>query len=349
MRLLPVQPHALPPTASGQIARMAIDRVVLEGIDPLPILHHAGLKLEEIRNIHARVDAEAQIAVLNLASDALKDDVIGFHLAERFELREAGLFYFVLASSATLGEAFSRAERYSVITNESIILRYVQESEVCIRYSYSGVPRHMDRHQMEFWVTALVRACQRLTGNVVKPVRVGIAHPRCASSVQIENYIGCPIVFSAEYDEVAFARGASKLRLKDEEPYLNDLLVHYCEQALSQHAFPVSSIRADVENAIAPLLPHGTARVAEVAQRLGMNRRTLARRLAGEGLTFSYLVEDMRRALALHYLKDARLSISQIAWLLGFQEVSAFTHAFKRWTGRTPTQMRRQDAAAERS
>ena len=67
-----------------------------------------------------------------------------------------------------------------------------------------------------------------------------------------------------------------------------------------------------------------------------MSQRTLARRLASEGATFSGVVENLRSTLAERYLKNQSLSISQIAWLLGYQEVSAFTHAFKRWTGRTP-------------
>ena len=84
--------------------------------------------------------------------------------------------------------------------------------------------------------------------------------------------------------------------------------------------------------------------MTEIAATLGMSRRTLARRLATEGATFTGILEEMRRDLALGYLEDASLSISQIAWLLGFQEVSAYTTAFKRWTGVTPTQARMRPA-----
>jgi AraC-like DNA-binding protein len=69
-------------------------------------------------------------------------------------------------------------------------------------------------------------------------------------------------------------------------------------------------------------------------------RQSLARRLAVEGLTFSKALDALRSDLAAHYLRDASLSASQVAWLLGFQEVSAFTYAFKRWTGQTPSQFR---------
>jgi AraC-like DNA-binding protein len=95
-----------------------------------------------------------------------------------------------------------------------------------------------------------------------------------------------------------------------------------------------------VENAILPLLPHGEAQSAEIARRLGVSARTFARKLAAEGVTFSDVLESLKSHLARRYLDDESLSISQIAWLLGYQEVSAFTHAFKRWTGQTPREAR---------
>ena len=80
--------------------------------------------------------------------------------------------------------------------------------------------------------------------------------------------------------------------------------------------------------------------VDDVARSLGMSKRTLARRLSDEGLNFTEVLQQLRWNLAVRYLDDPKLHISKIAWLLGFNEVSAFTHAFKRWTGKTPSQMR---------
>ena len=85
-------------------------------------------------------------------------------------------------------------------------------------------------------------------------------------------------------------------------------------------------------------------RVDEIARRLGMSTRTLARRVASEGLTFAGVLSELRADLAKRYLQEEALPISQIAWLLGYQEVSAFTHACRRWTGQTPRGVRSQIA-----
>ncbi len=340
MRNLSSTPLLMHPTSIGIVARLALARATAAGLDPRPILRKAGLTASQIQDRQARVNAASEISFLNLMADALPDELLGFHLAEAFDLRESGLLYFVLASSATLGEALARADRYSTITNEGVRLRCQAGSDLSLRYSYVGVPRHTDRHQVEFWTRTLVRICQTLTGTELRPIRVSFAHPRWSASGQLDAFFGCEVAFASNADDVAFARGASQLRLVKADPYLNELLVRYGEEALAQRANPASPIRASVENALAPLLPHGKGRAGEVARTLGVSERTLARRLAAENLTFLGIREEMRKDLALCYLKDTSISISRIAWMLGFQEVSAFTHAFRRWTGITPTQMR---------
>ena len=80
--------------------------------------------------------------------------------------------------------------------------------------------------------------------------------------------------------------------------------------------------------------------LGDVARSLGMSERTLARKLSDEGLKFTEILQQLRRDLVVRYLDDRKLHVSKIAWLLGFQDVSAFTHAFKRWTGKTPSELR---------
>ena len=136
---------------------------------------------------------------------------------------------------------------------------------------------------------------------------------------------------------------ASQMPVVSADPYLNDLLISYCEEALA-HRKHRGSVRSRVENAIAPLLPHGKARIDEVARQLGLSQRTLARHLSREGVTFSQLLEKLRFDLTNRHLADPDLSISQIAWMLGYSEVSTFSHAFKRRRGQTPREARSQIA-----
>jgi AraC-like DNA-binding protein len=154
------------------------------------------------------------------------------------------------------------------------------------------------------------------------------------------RFVGTKVEFDAHTDEFALNLDARELPLIHADTHLNDLLLKYCEAALAERKGDTSQLRTRVENAISTMLPHGRVLVEDVARGLGMSERTLARKLSDQGLNFTEILQQLRRDLAIRYLDDRKMHVSKIAWLLGFHEVSAFTHAFKRWTGKTPRQIR---------
>jgi AraC-like DNA-binding protein len=328
------------PSAGGLLTRLACARARAAGIELDPLLRQAGLTCRQVEDDRLRISAQSQIKFLNIAANALRDEFLGVHLARDFDLREIGLLYYVLASSETLGDALRRAERYSTIANEGVSLKYLEGKDIAIVFDYVGIARHSDRHQIEGWATALIRACRQLTNRRVLPTRVKFIHRRNEDCSQLTTLLGRQAVFGADADEVAFSTTAKDMPVVGADRHLNELLTTYCEEALSQRRTGREALRSRVENALVPLLPHGTARADQIARKLGMSQRTLARRLASEGLSFAGVLDDLRSDLAKRYLSDAHLTISQVAWLLGYQEASAFTHAFRRWTGRTPRELR---------
>jgi AraC-like DNA-binding protein len=333
------------PSATGGITRLACAQAKAAGIDVDALLQKAGITQQQIDDPGIRINVRDQISFLNLAADALQDDLLGFHLAQPSELREIGLLYYVAASSETLSEALRRAARYSTIVNEGVSLKYANNHDAGLAFQYVGVSRHLDRHQIEFFATTSVRICRQLTGRRIVPSRATFTHRRDTISSELLEFFGNDVEFGAAVDEVMFEAPIVHLPVVSADPYLNKILITYCEEALSRRPANLGSFQSVVENAIVPLLPHGKARAAEVAGRLGVSQRTFARRLSLEGATFSEVLESLKSDLAQRYLADESLSISQIAWLLGYQEVSAFTHAFKRWTGMTPREARANGTA----
>ena len=244
------------------------------------------------------------------------------------------------SSSQALGDALKRVARYSQITNEALVVGYREGNMLIINLSYSGVPRHSERHQIEFCIFAVLRLCRVLTGQNLVPQHFWISHLRSGANPDMARFVGTKVEFSADADEFALNVNARELPLIHADTHLNDLLSKYCEAALADRNGDMNQLRTRVENAISSLLPHGRVLVEDVARSLGMRKMTLARRLSDEGLNFTEIFQQLRRDLAVRYLDDRKLHVSKIAWLLGFNEVSAFTHAFKRWTGKTPREMR---------
>jgi AraC-like DNA-binding protein len=333
------------PSASGGISRLLTARLSAAGIAPKPLLTKAGLTMAQIEDREARVTVQSQIKFLELASHALDDDLLGFHLARDCELRELGIVYYVLASSEVLADALHKAVRYGRIVNEGVSLRIRQGRQASLGFHYVDVERRGDRQHIEFWLTIIVRVIRGLTNRRLVPDRVSVIHHGRKMPAEFRSFLGCPIEFDAGIDEVVVSREILRLPVAGADMYLNDLLTRYCDEALKHRRDKrVATLRLEVENAIAPLLPHGEASAPEIAHRLGLSHRTLARRLADEELSFSQILHELKLDLARRYLRED-LSISRIAWLLGYHEVSAFTHAFKRWTGTSPKQLRVRETA----
>jgi AraC-like DNA-binding protein len=328
------------PSASGGVARLVCERLRERGIPLAPLLSRAGLNVAQVDDRSARVEAGSQVKILNAAADALQDDLLGFRLARDYDLREVGLLYYVLASSDVMNDALHKAARYGRLNNEGVLLRFQANRESAITLEYTGVDRRSDCHQVEFWLVSLVRLCRQLTNRRLIPNRIRVVHHRKKTPAEFRSLFGCDIEFGAAKDELVFPGAVALMPIVSADSYLNRLLIKYCEDALAHRTPTRTSLRASVENAIAPLLPHGKANAVEIARRVGMSRRTLARKLASEDLTFSAIAEELKGDLAKHYLTGSDLPVSQVAWLLGYTEVSAFNHAFKRWTGMTPTQSR---------
>jgi len=328
------------PTATGTATRLASERAQAAGIELEPLLKKAGLTKQQVEDVDARLSVQSQIRFLNLVASEVQDDHLGFHLGQLAELRNLGLVYYVAASSKTLGEVLQRVARYGSMVNESMSIKYLGGKDITIMINCIGVARHLYRHQIEFGLTVLIRLLRKLTDCPVEPSRVRLVHHHAGNFSEFAEFLRSDIEVGATADEVTFAAPIANIPVVSADPYLNKLLIANCEEALSRRPTERGPFRSVVENAIVSLLPHGNARASEIASQCGLSQRTFVRRLMSESLTFSEVLNDLRRDLATQYLADHGLSISQIAWLLGYHQASAFTNAFKRWTGKTPLEAR---------
>jgi len=336
------------PSATGGIARLACARLGEMGKDVAVTLSKAGLTPEEASDPAIRLEVRTQIKLLQLAAEELQDELLGFHLARSFELREIGLVYYVAASSEYLADALRHAERYSQIMNEGIRLRFgLEDRSATIALEYVNVDRDADRHQIEFWLVALVRICRQVTDGRLVPSRVGVRHVRSRAPEEFRAFFGSDVQFGADCDAISFPAPVASLPIVGRDSYLNELLLRYAEEALARKPRALSTVRSKVAEMLPKLLPHGEATASEVARQIGLSSRTLSRKLSEEGTSFAEILDQLRAALAKRYLDDETLPISEVAWLLGYREVSSLTHAFKRWTGTTPRQFRSGEALSD--
>src|SRR5262249_51616989 len=201
------------PMAGGGLSRLAIARLKSAGVPVAPLLRRVGLTPEMIADPEERLSVRSQIALLDEAAIALKDDYLGFTLARDFDPRDLGLLYYVMASSQTLGDALKRVARYSQITNEALVFGYREGNRLILSLVYSGIPRHSDRHQIEFCMFGVLRICRVLTGQNLVPQYFSIAHYRSEGISEMARFVGTKVEFGADKDEFALNADARELPL----------------------------------------------------------------------------------------------------------------------------------------
>jgi AraC-like DNA-binding protein len=329
------------PTATGFAARRAVVALRNHDIDPAPLLERLGLSEQDVNTDQIRVSAAAQARFLESAAEALHDPALGFHLATEANPREVGLLFYVASAAKDLGEAIVLFARYLRIVNEAVRIKLTrQDSDLVVEVCLVGVPRFRAGHNAEFGIAVLVKSLREITGRNVHPTKITFIHMRSSGFPEFERFCGCPVEFGGSSDQLVLSNQSLAVPLITEDMHLLDVLRPICDEAAKQRETAAGSIRALVENEAQKLLPHGRAQRHNVAKKLAMSTRTLARRLASEGTTFEEVVDELRRSLALQYVRTPSISLSQIAWLLGYEGGTSFNHAFRRWTGGPPSAAR---------
>lgn len=308
-----------------------------------PILKAARLDRATIDADGARIPIAAHAAVFELAAQSIDDDCLGLRFGATRDARDAGLIGYMGIASQTLGDALRNLSRYSRVFSDAIevdVSNLATAGDLRWTFRISGTLR--TRQMIEFSAANLVQATRQLTGRNIVPVELTFAHPRNEHLDSFDRFFGCKVLFGEAEDRLRFRQSDLLTHLVNADDRLLAILRAYCDEILGSHAQKSPPLVEEIERLIVQRLTGGEAKADTIAAELGMTRRTLTRKLAELGTSFQSLLEGLRKELAQRYLRDSGINMAEIAFLLGYTETSTFNHAFKRWTGKTPRQMRRE-------
>lgn len=338
-------PSAPGGTAMGLGARRAVAALQNRGVDPGPILAQCRLEVGAIEDRGARVCASAEARLIERAAEAVGDPTFGLHLAARGGADDAGLVSLVLATTPCVRETLRLFPHFGRIINESVSLSVAFSAKgAVVELRYLGILRRGLKHAAEFQTAALVQALRDFTGNDLSPVHVSFAHLRTDDTKPFERFFRCPVAFGADVDRVVLSSETLEIPNRRADPYLLQTLRPFAEEEIAARYVPELSFREAVDNQIFHTLARGEPTIEAISQSLAVSARTLSRRLADEGTTFPEVLTTLRRSLAAQYIQEPGLSIDQIGLLLGYSAVASFSHAFRRWTGVSPSAARRVQA-----
>jgi AraC-like DNA-binding protein len=319
-------------------ARRVVAELERAGLAASELLSAVGLSRDQLTKPDAHIPYHAHVTLFENAARALREPCFGFRLGSTVEITEAGLVAYVTLNSHDLGGALRNMCRYLAILTEGAVCELRREAgEVRLLFSSVDPVGIVSRQLPEFAATLMVRICDTITDHRARPARVELRHDNACP--MLSRHLGLPVIVSQVQLALVFDDASLAVPVVNADARLLDLLQRYADELLAARAH-TDDVVARAERWILANLHTGQVGVAQLAQGLGMSNRTLARRLAEEGFTPAGLVEELRRQLASKYLAERTVPLGRITYLLGYSDLSAFSRASRRWTGRTPSEWR---------
>lgn len=313
------------------------------GLDPRAMLRRAGLSPRSLEDPETPLSAVAVRALLEESSRASGVEDFGLRMASRRQFSSLGPISLVLKDEPTARAALDTLCRYLRLLNASLLTRVEEHGELLvIREEILVAQSATTRQSMELAVGVMYRILRELLGEPWKPVRVCFNHRPPQDSKAHKTFFGASVEFNSEFNGIVCNAADLRAPLPGNNPEMARFARQYLDRALSgQH----QSTQATVRQLIAALLPGGRCTSQQVAQHLGVDRRTIHRHLAADGESFATLLQSVRSELVMRQVKDSDLPLAEVAQLLGFSAPAAFSHWFRSTFGCSVTHWRQQEKA----
>jgi AraC-like DNA-binding protein len=318
--------HAMPVQARTAVLTNYLDVARHLRLNAITLLAEVGLSPALLSDPSQRIPATASIILLEKSARLSGCETLGLRMAELRQLADFGEVSLLLSHQNTLRDALNVIVHYRQQINESLAI-YIEEtgSTVIIREELVTDMGTNNRQSIELAIAVMHRFCAALLGAHWHPINVCFSHEAPTDLSVHRRIFGCKVDFGCEFNGIV----CHAANLDTANPLANAAMARHAQRYMdSLLGKNDHSVAFDVRKSIYMLLPMGRATIAQIAQSLGMNVRTLQRRLDEEGASFSELISSVRRDLVVRYLENPGYSLGRIADMLGYSMPNSFTRWF---------------------
>jgi AraC-like DNA-binding protein len=326
-------------TLLASAARVVWRLMERHGVDPITVFDAVGLDAEYMQQPRARYPDALARAAWREAARRIDDPCFGLQAVDVWRCTDFHALGYAFLASRNLLTAIERLGRYNAVVDSNVSFEHRLEG-AHLRLTYHLLDTEIAEPpalQDARWAVML-GLCREAQGVAFSPLDIAFTHSAPICQAEYYGLFRCPVRFAAPAPEMVLDRAQAEAPL----PAASRELALANEALLADYltALTTPDIVSRVKAAIVERLPSGAPSAETIAADLAMSARTLQRRLADADETYSVLLEAVRRDLAAQYVTDASRSLAEISFLLGFSEQSAFSRAFRRWHGRSPTEVR---------
>ena len=319
--------------------------IVRNGGDPDSIFGNSGIDPESIGPT-TNISLKSYCDLFENAARATQNDNIGLWFGQQFGPTELGLISYVAIHSQTMGDALDSFVELFPCHQQATEMSLTQSRDL-LSLNYRIYDGHiMQRRQdAELSLGMFLNLFRHCLGPNWVPDEVHFEHPKPEDGREHEQVFGAPVFFGQRANSLLFRKENLNAKMPTADPRLL-LLLRKCLKEVGFRAQGPQSVYQQLRDLLLLSLPNGCPTLEQASEALGVPTWTIQRRLEAMNSTYKDVVASTRRNLALSYLKQRHLPLTEIAFLLGFSELSAFTRAFKRWMGVSPSQYRQREVQA---
>jgi AraC-like DNA-binding protein len=318
------------------------------GIDPREAIAIAGLRSDDLRDPDALVEYESLLRLWEVMLARFPGRALGLDYASYLTPRNLGVLGYACSHCRDLGGAIELYTRYCRLADPWLSVS-IERGEGQARVALRHDPRvEAMAEPIEMMIAALAYTARRMNPSMPPPHEVCFRHPQRHPLPCYQRVFEAPVRFDAGFTGVVFPEASLALPILGADLYMGKYLQQQVE-ALERTLRPTPAgqpLDARVREAIEHALPSGTTDQAAVARALGLSLRSLQRGLQALGTSFGEQLDAVRRARALQLLRDPELSVREVAFMLGYSDPRAFYRSFRRWTGHTPADYRKDPQRA---
>jgi len=321
-----------------------IETVAAHDIPSETVLARTELTLDEVRNPHTLTSVGQYITACDNILHAGADLSVAFAVGARLHLSAYGMYGYALMCSPTMKDFFDFAVRYHLLATPTLRLGWRQEGELAIWEFTEIYSEMMSSDLRDFLVRVQIMQAATHVRDVAgadhPPIRALFGLEPRPRAVNDERHLGCACLFGQPAHELHYAAS-----ILDKTPELGNrltraMLEETCDRLIGQ-ARTTSGITGEIYQLLMRA-PNQFLSTQAIAEKMGMTERTLRRRLTDEDSSYAQIIDEVRKKLALEYLRTTRMSVEDIAWKVGFSDSSNLRRAVRRWTGRTVGNIRRE-------